>query len=126
MAAFVLDDYRALFRSEADFDRFLPLIEGATSESEMTPVWGKKSHLATLLSRTQAKALVQERMLQRILDDPSLLDEMKDRLENDELDQPTDELDEVAFVAELQRRGVEIDRGEAELVPWSHLKAETE
>jgi len=36
----------------------------------------------------------------------------------------TDGLDEESFVAELCRRSVEIDQGQAELVPWSELKNE--
>jgi putative addiction module component (TIGR02574 family) len=36
----------------------------------------------------------------------------------------TDGVDEAGWVAELRRRSDEIDRGEAELIPWSELKDE--
>jgi len=36
----------------------------------------------------------------------------------------TDGVDEVSFVAELRRRGDEIDQGKAELTPWEELKNE--
>jgi hypothetical protein len=83
MVALMLDEHRSMFRSDADFDRFVSLLEAAGGQTEMTPVWAKQRHLVTLLSQTQVHALVREKMLQTILDNPSLLDEMKDRLEND-------------------------------------------
>jgi putative addiction module component (TIGR02574 family) len=36
----------------------------------------------------------------------------------------TDGADDATFAAELQRRSAEIDRQEAELIPWSELKNE--
>jgi hypothetical protein len=85
MAAIVLDEHRNRFRSDADFDFIVSLFEQAAEEADMTPVWAKKRHLATLLSPANARSLVRDRMLQRILDDPSLLDDVRDRLENDEI-----------------------------------------
>jgi hypothetical protein len=85
MAVLSLDAHRSLFRSEADFDKFVSLMETATAEAGSTPVWAKSRHLATLISREQAKALVQDRILRSILDNPGMLDELKDRLENDEI-----------------------------------------
>ena len=85
MRAIVLDEHRNRFRSDADFDFFVSLFEGATDEPDLTAVWAKKRHLASLLSPAQTRSLVQHRMLQRILDDPSLLDDVRDRLENDDI-----------------------------------------
>lgn len=85
MATLVLDEYRELFRDESAYDRFVSDIEHAMANPEITVVWAKKQYLGTLLSPTNAKSLIRDRMLQRILDRPSLLDEMKDRIENDDI-----------------------------------------
>ena len=85
MSAIVLDDHRNLFRNDADFDHFVSIFQNATQDSEMKPIWAKKRHLATLLSPAEAKTLVQNRMLKRILGQPTLLDEMKSCLENDDI-----------------------------------------
>lgn len=50
-----------------------------------TSVWTEDRHVSTLLSPANAKKLVQERMIRRILENPALLDEVQDRLENDEI-----------------------------------------
>src|SRR4051794_23691599 len=77
----VLDDYRSLFRSDADFEKFMNVFEAAILSGLMTPVIGKERHLATLVSPAVAKRHVQDRMLLKILEKPALLEEMKDRLE---------------------------------------------
>jgi hypothetical protein len=85
MTAIILDEHRNLFRSDADFERFVSLLEGGGGNAEMVSIWANKRHLATLLSPAQTKTLVQARMLQRILERPSVLDEMRDRIEKDEI-----------------------------------------
>ena len=85
MPAIILDEHRELFRSDADFEQFVSLLENAGESPEVTPVWANKRHLAMLLSPAQTKAIVQDRMLQRILERPSLLDNIRERLENDEI-----------------------------------------
>jgi hypothetical protein len=85
MAPIILDEHRDRFRSDADFDFIVSLFEAVAKEPQLTPVWAKKRHLATLLSPASAKSLVQDRMLQCILDNPSLLDDVRNRLENEEL-----------------------------------------
>jgi hypothetical protein len=81
----VLDDYRGLIRSDADFEKFIDVFEAAILSGLMTPIFGKERHLAMLVSPAAAKRHVQDRMLLRMLEKPALLDEMKDRLENDEI-----------------------------------------
>lgn len=50
-----------------------------------TVVWVGKRHVSTLLCPANARKLVKERMIRRILDNPALLDEVRDRLENDDI-----------------------------------------
>ena len=85
MTAIILDDHRNLFRSDADFDQFVALFEGAGESPAATPVWGKKRHLATLFWPADANTHLQDRMLRRIIESPEMLDELRDRLENDEV-----------------------------------------
>ena len=85
MTAISLDDHRGLFRSEADFDFFVSLFKGAAEGAEMTPVLANQRHLVTLLSPANTTSLVQDLMLRRILGNPSILDDIKDRIENDEI-----------------------------------------
>ena len=85
MEAIVLNEQRHLFRGEAEYNQFVSLFENAGKRTGMTTVWAEKRHLVTLLSPAETKTLVQGRMLQRILDCPSILDEMRDRLENDDV-----------------------------------------
>ncbi len=85
MSTIILDEHRGLFRSDTDFEQFVALFEGAGGSAVMTPVWGRKKHLATLVSPANAATFVQEQMVQRILQRPALLDEISDRLTNDEI-----------------------------------------
>lgn len=85
MAAIVLDAHRNLFRDNAAFDQFVALFQEDPNHPGFTPVWAKQKHLTILLSPTNAKELVQDRMLRRMLEQPSLLDEMKNRLESDDI-----------------------------------------
>lgn len=83
MNAIVLDEHRSRFRSEADFEFFVSLF--APTEKGLISVWAKKRHLATLLTPEDVKSLAQKRALQNILESPSLLDEVRDRLETDDI-----------------------------------------
>jgi hypothetical protein len=83
MSVLVLEQYKSLFRNEESFNQFISLLEESGSRAETVPVWGKSRHLATLVSPSDAKTLVQERILRRIIENPGLLDEVRDRLEND-------------------------------------------
>ena len=85
MAAISLAEHRGLFPSESDFDFFASLFKGATEGADMTPLWANHQHLATLLSPANAASLVQDRTIQRIVDEPSILAEVTDRIENDEI-----------------------------------------
>lgn len=85
MAAIILDAHRNLFRDDAAFDQFVALFQEDPSHPGFTPVWAKQKHLTILVSPTNAKKLVQDRMLQQMIEQPSLLDEMKTRLESDDV-----------------------------------------
>ncbi len=50
-----------------------------------TAVWIGQRHVSTLLSTENARKLVKERMIRRILENPALLDEVQDRLQNDDI-----------------------------------------
>ena len=50
-----------------------------------TAVWDEAKHVSTLLSAENARKLVEERMIRRILDNPSILDEIRTRLETDDI-----------------------------------------
>ena len=85
MSAIILDEYRELFRSEADFERFTAVLEAAGTTPEMTSVWANKRHLATLLAPGEARLMVRQRMTQRLLDEPALLDRLKQALTAEEV-----------------------------------------
>jgi hypothetical protein len=46
-------------------------------------VYANKKHVSAPLKPADAIKLVQERMISRIIDNPAILDEIRDRLEND-------------------------------------------
>ena len=85
MSAIILDDHRGLFRSDTDFEQFVALFEGSGGRAEMTSVWGRQKHLATLVPPATPNTFVKDRIFKAILERPSMLDEVRDRLVNDEI-----------------------------------------
>jgi hypothetical protein len=84
MNPLILDDYRSLFRDDASFDRFVQAVS-ARLEHDLSPVISKERVLGAILSPEATKEVLYERMIRRISDAPEILDQIRDRIENDEI-----------------------------------------
>ena len=84
MAAIILDDHKELFRSEADFEKFVSIL-GIAGESRIsTSLWVNRQYLASLMPYMNPQEAVRERMDIRIAEEPELLDEIINRLKEDD------------------------------------------
>ncbi len=84
MTPLVLDECRPLFRDDARYDEFVTwLIEKLGHD--FSPVIAGQNVLGSILSPEATKEVLYDRMIARISESPSILDDIKDRLENDEI-----------------------------------------
>jgi hypothetical protein len=79
-----LDEYKNLFRDDASFDRFVAMLKGASGSSTL-PIFSGRQLLGGIASPLAMKEYLSERFLKRIAEKPELLEEIADRLENDEV-----------------------------------------
>ena len=84
MAAIILDDHKELFRSEADFEKFVSILGAAGGSRISTSLWVNRRYLATLMPHMNPQEAVRERMDIRIAEEPELLDEIINRLKEDD------------------------------------------
>ena len=75
-----LEDYRDLFVSEAAMDQFAEALERSTQEDGI-PLWTyRQRHLMTGLSPEATDRFFSDRILQRVVRNPDLLDTVVKRL----------------------------------------------
>lgn len=84
MSPFVLDEHRGLFRDEESFARFVTLFSSQMGQ-DFSPVISGDAILGAVLSPEATKDFLYERMIRRMSSNPKLLDEIRDRIENDEI-----------------------------------------
>lgn len=84
MLPFLLDECRPLFKDELRYQEFLALLIGKL-KSDFSPVIAGKEVLGAVLSPHAVKEVLYERMIQKLSESPTVLEEIKDRLENDRI-----------------------------------------
>lgn len=83
-ATIILNEYTAYFRDDDAFHQF---VERFTEDldHDMRPIVVDGRIIGATLSAAGAKEFLGERLEQRIIEDPSILDRLKKRMENDEI-----------------------------------------
>jgi len=84
MNALILEEYRDLFRDQEAFAKFVEEVRGKL-ENDFSPILLGSEVLGAFVSPEAAKEVIYERIIGRIAKEPKLLDDIKDRLENDEI-----------------------------------------
>jgi len=84
MHPLVLDKHRNLFRDDESFGQFVQILTDRLSQ-DFSPVLSEQRVLGAVLSPEATKEVLYERMIRRISDSPQVLDEIRDRIENDQI-----------------------------------------
>ena len=84
MTPLVLNEYRDLFRDGSSFEHFVTILTKSFAH-DLSPVIYNEDVLGTVLSPGATKEVLYERMIRRLSHSPETLDEIRDRLENDEI-----------------------------------------
>ena len=82
MAAIILDDHKELFRSEADFEKFVSIVKSAGNNGGPPALWAKGRDLTPVVD---PKTAVVELMTARIIEEPEILDDIVERLKSDDV-----------------------------------------
>jgi hypothetical protein len=82
MSLIMLETYRSLFASEAAMATFADLLVQATKEGDTPLVTFANQHIATALSRQATERLLSDRILQRFIEKPELLDTFVKRVQD--------------------------------------------
>jgi hypothetical protein len=84
MMPLVLDECKPYFRDETCYEEFVTWLISKLGH-DFSPVIARQRVLGSLLSAEATKEILYDRMIQRISESPTILDDIKDRLENDEI-----------------------------------------
>ncbi len=81
--AIKLDEYRHLFRDDAAFAEFAELLRGAMA-ADFRPIVANGNMIGTVLSAAGSKSVLGDRILRRIERNPEVIDELLNRLDEEE------------------------------------------
>ena len=84
MRSLILDEHRNLFKDQESFDQFLQILATNLGQDSSLVLSGGRV-LGTVLSPEATKEILYERMIRGISKSPEVLDEIRDRIENDEI-----------------------------------------
>lgn len=84
MQRLVLDEHKNLFRDEESFDQFVKVLTNLLGQ-DFSPVIAEETVLGAVLSPEATKEVLYERMIRKISSSPEVLDEIRDRIENEEI-----------------------------------------
>jgi hypothetical protein len=82
MSLIMLETYRKLFASDEAMAAFAEVLVMATKEGDTPLVTFGNQHIATALSRQATERLLSDRILQRFVEKPELLDTFVSRLQD--------------------------------------------
>lgn len=84
MNPLVLDEHRALFKDDESFGQFIQILASRLGQ-DFSPVISNEKVLGAVLSPEATKEVLYERMIRRLSKSPKILDELRDRIESDEI-----------------------------------------
>lgn len=79
-----LDQFRELFKDEAAFESFAKAFTDSL-QHDLCPIFVHSELVGTTLSPAGTKNVLFDRMMHRALKNPDLLNELTDRIENDDI-----------------------------------------
>jgi hypothetical protein len=84
MAVINLDKYEGLFKDPTSFQNFVSDFTSDLS-SDLVPVIANHEVVGAIVSREATKDVLCARLVKKLSECPQILDEIKDRIENDEI-----------------------------------------
>ena len=85
VAPIKLSEHKDLFKDENAFQSFVAMFKSALSRGDMQIVFTDGEPLFTAVSPQRTKELLYDRIFKRMADDPKMIGEIADRLENDKI-----------------------------------------
>ena len=83
--AIILDEHKGLFKDEASYARFIDILRSSITSDTMPIVLAEHELLFTAVPPGATKDILAERIVRRLWENPGLLDDIRDRLENDDI-----------------------------------------
>ena len=77
-----LAQHKDHFRSEADYKAVVSLLGSLRTNGHTATLWDDEQLLVTVVASPDAKPTTQEHFLKRVMEEPKILDELTDRIEN--------------------------------------------
>ena len=77
-----LAELKDRFRSEADYKAVVSILDSLRMNDHTATLWDDEQLLLTVVAPTDPKTATQEHFLQRVMEEPKILDELIDRIEN--------------------------------------------
>jgi hypothetical protein len=85
MKALQLKEYNQLFRDEAAYEEFVRLLSASLEKDELRVVFADGELVCTVMGPDAVRELMQYRIFRRFSDQPDLLDELRQRLGEEDL-----------------------------------------
>jgi hypothetical protein len=80
-----LEEYKNFFKSDEAYHEFVRVFRDALSGDSMPMVVADEDIFFTAVSSESTKQILCDRILKRFGENPALIDELRDRLENDDI-----------------------------------------
>lgn len=84
MNPLILDQHRGLFKDSASYEAFIQILTEGLGH-DLSPIMSDQHVLGAVLSAEATKEMLYERVIKRLSQRPELFDEIKSRIENDEI-----------------------------------------
>ena len=85
MKTLQLNQYADLFRDKNAYDEFVNLFTASVEADEWGMIFADTEFVCTVMGPEGMREIMQRRILNRFADQPDLLDELRERLESDDL-----------------------------------------
>jgi hypothetical protein len=85
MKALQLNDYSNLFRSDEAYREFVRLLVQSLDQDELKVIFADTEVVCTVVGPSAVRDIMQHRIIKRFAEQPDLLDELRERLEDGDL-----------------------------------------
>ena len=85
MKALQLTEYTRLFRDENSYREFVRLLIESLDQEELRVIFSDSDVVCTVIGPAAVKEIMQHRIIKRFAEQPDLLDELRERLGDDDL-----------------------------------------
>lgn len=84
MTPIVLEEHKNLFRDEQSYEQFVQLLASVLGQ-DMSLIMSRDQVLGAILSPEATKEVLYDRIIRKVSSSPSILEDLRDRIENDEI-----------------------------------------